>query len=88
MISLLLDETKVEPRLSVITMISSEYTGYNCLMEIRNYVITSCLRKARMEQRFNTTFMEFAIHPVYCGMQPMWEDGLALDTLSFDVRSK
>ena len=32
MISLLLHETEAEPRSSVITMISSEYTGYNWLM--------------------------------------------------------
>ena len=32
MISLLLHETEAEPGSSVITMISSEYTGYNCLM--------------------------------------------------------
>ena len=49
MISLLLHETKVEPRSSVITMISTEYMGYNWLtyvsytVEIGNYIITSCL---------------------------------------------
>ena len=54
MISLLLHETELEPRLSVITMISSEYTGYNWLMshsykvEIGNCVITFCLLNKRV----------------------------------------
>ena len=49
MISLLLHETEAELRLSIITIISSEYTGYNWLMShiqsksVSYYVITSCL---------------------------------------------
>ena len=38
MISLLLHKSEAEPRTSIITMISSEYTGYNYYIPVRGSV--------------------------------------------------